>query len=260
MDIKTLITYSRRIIDDPQRLIKMFSSPCARGMLVHCWREPSSYAFLNKIIPIENKEVDTYLNEIQSNQALHSYISQKYYQVRRKRISHPQGWAELLYILIRKIKPSLMVETGVFDGISSSYILTALKKNNSGRLISIDLPATHVILGSTDYMPFRTLPKNMLPGWLVPDFLRKNWQLNIITSNYGLKKILTPLATIDFFLHDSLHTKDHMTWEMELAWEKIRENGLLLVDDIYCNDSFFTFSKKQKKNPAIKYGFGILKK
>lgn len=260
MDIQTIKTYSRRIIEDPRRLLEMINSPCARGILLHSWREPSAFTFLNNIIPIERKDIDAYLHEIQSNNAVHSFMQKRYLEVRGRPLLHPQGWAELLYVLIRKIKPALIVETGVFDGVSSSYILSALDNNNSGKLISVDLPATHVIPGSTDYMPFHTLPKKMDPGWLVPDFLRNRWQLNIIKSNHDLKNILEPITSIDFFLHDSLHIKVHMTWEMELAYKKLKKNGLLLVDDIYCNDAFCTFTKKQKEIPAIKYGFGVLKK
>lgn len=45
-----------------------------------------------------------------------------------------------LYLLIRAIKPAIVVETGVAAGISSSHILKALCDNGSGFLHSVDLP------------------------------------------------------------------------------------------------------------------------
>lgn len=45
----------------------------------------------------------------------------------------------LLYVLARALKPEVVVETGVANGISSSFILKALDENARGRLCSVDL-------------------------------------------------------------------------------------------------------------------------
>ena len=44
----------------------------------------------------------------------------------------------LLYFLVKFSRPDVVVETGVANGFSSSYILLALDSLNKGRLISID--------------------------------------------------------------------------------------------------------------------------
>jgi len=54
-----------------------------------------------------------------------------------------------------------MVETGVFSGVSSSYILCAMEANKRGQLYSIDLPQWHE--GKS--------------GWVIPDYLRHRWHL-----------------------------------------------------------------------------------
>jgi len=45
-----------------------------------------------------------------------------------------------LYAICRKLKPHVVIETGVHYGASSAFILQALYDNNFGHLYSIDLP------------------------------------------------------------------------------------------------------------------------
>src|SRR5690348_7177267 len=50
------------------------------------------------------------------------------------------GTQEYLFHLVRLLRPRTVVETGVFRGISSAFILSALSRNYLGKLYSIDLP------------------------------------------------------------------------------------------------------------------------
>jgi hypothetical protein len=69
---------------------------------------------------------------------------------------------EMLYLIIKVIKPNLVVETGIGSGSSSLFILATLDR---GKLYSIDLPP-HV-------SEERFYPKNLKIGWLVPACLKK---------------------------------------------------------------------------------------
>src|SRR5579863_10306843 len=71
------------------------------------------------------------------------------------------------YAAIRALRPEIVVETGVANGVSSSYILLALEKNQLGSLHSIDI-------GAANY-----LPPGKTVGWTVPQFLRHRWDLRI---------------------------------------------------------------------------------
>jgi hypothetical protein len=46
----------------------------------------------------------------------------------------------LLYVLIRALKPKIVLETGVASGVSTLFMLQALNHNTHGTLYSIDLP------------------------------------------------------------------------------------------------------------------------
>lgn len=50
--------------------------------------------------------------------------------------------------------------------------------------------------------------------------------------------LLQHLGQIDLFLHDSLHTQEHMRFEFEEAWAALRPGGLLIADDIQGNRAF----------------------
>jgi len=159
----------------------------------------------------------------------------------------------LLYALCRIIQPSIVVETGVAYGISSSYILHALKKNGKGTLYSID----------DTFRPWET---SEMIGAAIPDKLKENWKLIIGKSADKLKEISLLEKNIDIFLHDSLHTYKNMQFEFELMWPCIKKNGFLLSDDIADNNAFFDFYSTKKiipnllKNKNEKISLGILKK
>jgi hypothetical protein len=50
------------------------------------------------------------------------------------------GFVRAVWCLVRHLRPRKVVETGVAHGVTSRFILEALKKNGDGHLWSIDLP------------------------------------------------------------------------------------------------------------------------
>jgi hypothetical protein len=132
--------------------------------------------------------------------------------------------ARCLYIVCRAIHPSTIVETGVAYGLSSAFILQALKVNGHGELYSIDLP----------------LPASRVDdfvGALIPDDLKFRWQLHRGASRRELPRLLRG-RTLDLFVHDSSHTYWNMRREFELAWQHLRPSGVLVADDIDGNQAF----------------------
>ena len=258
MDLPTFLTYFYRIYDNPKRFLRIFFSPSTRKMLFNIFKEPSAYGFINFLNPVSQDLVTKYLTEIKNDNNFFTYLQKRHLEVREKRLPQPQGWAYLIYVLIRILKPKIVLETGVFDGLGTSFILKALHKNKQGKLISVDFPARKVIPGSTDLMPFQTLPLHEKPGWLIPPILRSKWQLQLINTTKGLRDILKKNIELDIFLHDSLHTQSHMLWEMNLVWSKLKKGGIFLIDDIFCNDAFNQFKQEKRRNSIFKYGLGAI--
>jgi hypothetical protein len=197
--------------------------------------------------------------ELLNNSRFYEELNRKLVQRRRRR-TNCSGWNELLYILVRFARPTIVLETGVFDGISSAVILQALEDAGHGTLVSIDLPARNPVAGSTDRMIERTLPPGMSPGWVVPDYLRQRFRLFEGDSRQWLPKLLAEYPRIDIFFHDSLHTFEHQHFEYSAAWPHIPGGGLLLSDDIFFNSAFHDFCNKHRREYVHTDGFGAMRK
>lgn len=176
--------------------------------------------------------------------------------------------AAALYLLIRILRPEIVVETGVASGRSSSFILQALEDNKNGKLISIDLPKfyqtekpeTYITKeGNVELMSF--VPEESKPGWLVPDKLRHRWQLILGDSKIELPKILDKIDSVDIFYHDSDHSYESMMLEYETAWPKLTRNGFLVSDDIKWNGAWNDFVDKHPCDQNFRHrSFGVIKK
>ncbi len=138
-----------------------------------------------------------------------------------------------LYLLVRLVKPDQVIETGVSAGVSSVYILRALKGNGKGRLYSIDLPPVSLPLGSQS-------------GWIVPDDLRDSWDLRIEDVKQLPVPLLEETGSIDFLVHDSKHTYEHMMWKYNCIWQFMRRKGLFLSHDAGASEAFLDFMKKAR--------------
>lgn len=69
---------------------------------------------------------------------------------------------------------------------------------------------------------------------------------------------LKNLRQIDIFLHDSDHSYQNMKFEFEEAWPFIKDEGILLSDNIDGNKAFPEFSNKVK-GKTFNYGtFGAI--
>lgn len=56
---------------------------------------------------------------------------------------------------------------------------------------------------------------------------------------------------IDLFVHDSLHTRDNLLFELRAAWPKLRLGGLLMADDADDNDGASVFADEVGRAPTL---------
>lgn len=168
---------------------------------------------------------------------------------------------KLIYTIIRKEKPKIVVETGVCNGFSTGVILYALEKNQKGRLYSIDYPFHSD--DSIDEFKSETfsgyggasIPADKNPGWVVKDQLKERWEYKEGKSQKILPELVNELEKIDIFMHDSEHSHPAMMFEYEIVWPLL--TNMLISDDISWNQAFDIFSevrvpeKKMKLNKKI---------
>lgn len=146
--------------------------------------------------------------------------------------------ARVAWCVTRHLRPSQVVETGVARGITSRFILQALKRNAAGHLWSIDLP-------HADTSRFQQI------GSAVPGELRDRWTLRLGPSRRHLPELVAKLGSIDVFVHDSLHTGRNVRFELEEVWHAIPPGGVVIVDDVNENLAFEAFVKSKGNVPWV---------
>ncbi len=127
-----------------------------------------------------------------------------------------------LYLIVRILQPSRIVETGV--GRSTCFMLQALEDMGQGELYSIDI--------------------NPSVALLIPRKLTARWRFVIGSSRHVIPQLLQQLGYINIFFHDSDHSYENMLFEFKTAWPSIVKGGILLSHDTDLNTAFNEFSEE----------------
>jgi len=170
-------------------------------------------------------------------------------QIIQEKNSSIEAYYIVLYFLIRLTKPEIVVETGVEKGASSLFILQALEDNNRGKLYSIDLPNASYIISSGK--KFQGNTKKEATGVCVPNPLRARWKLILGDSKVELPELLNKLTNVDIFVRDDEHTFESMIWEFEQVYPRLRNNGVIISDNVDINDALKVFSYRIKSKTII---------
>ncbi len=118
---------------------------------------------------------------------------------------------ELLYLMLRAERPTRVVEISPFHGWSTSWILSALRDNGHGRLVSYDL-----IDASR-----RNVPAELAAG---------RWELVLGDARQQVRRDGEP---IDFLLMDSDHSAEFAEWYLANVMPRVRPGAIVCVDDVF---------------------------
>jgi hypothetical protein len=140
------------------------------------------------------------------------------------------GFVRAIWCLVRHLKPSNIVETGVAHGVTSRFILEAIERNGGGHLWSIDRP------------PMEPEWKQQIGIAVGTEFLNQ-WSYIPGSSRRRLPGLLRELGQIDLFIHDSLHSARNVRFELDRAWAVLRPRGAIVVDDVDVNRGFYSFTQ-----------------
>jgi predicted O-methyltransferase YrrM len=155
--------------------------------------------------------------------------------------------AFLIYVLIRSLRPRVVHETGVANGISSFFILNALNRNGLGELYSFDLSKNVGHL----------LNQDEKDRWSLFELDRKN-----IKESFRLN--LRNMPCVDFFLHDSDHSYKVQMFEYSTVNQRINEKGILASDDVDGSYAFLDFCSLKGLKPYVlvenRKVFGLMRK
>jgi len=208
--------------------------------------------FLSTITNVSASRIRDYIEEPNQNKVFSTRLQSVKSEFQSLEINSADLYAKkilLQYAVVRAFQPNIVVETGVANGVSSAYLLLALQANGCGTLYSVGL-------NDPQYLP----PGKSL-GWVVPTELQSAWKLLIGDSRNILPGLLREIRSADIFIHDSLHTHEHMLWEYRAAYPYLRPGGLLFSDDAKWNSAFPEFALEVAAPHArILRGVGFLQK
>jgi Methyltransferase domain len=162
------------------------------------------------------------------------------------------GW----YAIARVLKPSVIVETGIHDGLGSVLLLRALDRSSDegkpGRLISVDI--------------------NPQSGWLVADRLRTNWQ-PVFGSTFDVLDDAVRGLQVGMIVHDSQHTYECERFEFGTAVAHAAPTLALVSDNAHATSAlrdvcaelgieyrFFRERPSAHFYPGAGIGFGLLRR
>lgn len=156
-----------------------------------------------------------------------------------------------LYALTRLLKPRHIVETGVSSGVSSMHFLLGLRANRRGKLHSIDFPLFQrgPVFDAQD-SPV-SIPPGRASGWAIPRTVIRGWDLRLGKSQRLLPELVAELPQVDLFLHDSHHTPEHLTFELDTVRPKLSPGAVVLADNTaWTGDAFPRFARKLGVRPV----------
>ena len=209
-------------------------------------------SFVKSLTGADNAEIQQYISEILSDKRFHNSIAGKgddgsgRKPFSLKILASDTSSCLALYTLCRVLKPTVVVETGVAGGVSSSYILHALDKNNHGKLYSIDVPWYTVTNNwKADFTDedMKVQPIEKQSGWIIPESLKGRWELLLGRTSDRLSDLLNKVGPVDVFFHDSEHSYENMSWEFRTLWPGLRKGGILVAHNVDVNNAFSDFER-----------------
>lgn len=157
-------------------------------------------------------ELEGYVTEAQSDPELSDRLARRlrwrFDVKRRPQLGNRLGW----YALMRALRPSLVIETGVYHGLGSLTLLRAIERNREegveGRLISFD--------------------RSPEAGWIVNRSEHPDWRIVRGPTNETLERAIGD-RRVGALFHDTDHTEENRLLEFGAALQHAASE-LLLVD------------------------------
>lgn len=151
----------------------------------------------------------------------------------------PQG--SLLYLMVRALRPSHILETGIRPGYSTAWMLAGLEANGAGELTSIGPGPT---VGRAPGV------QQVGVGQFVAPSLRGRWTLVLGNTEERLAETLRGRA-VDLFFYDNGPAADRARFELRTAWPALSSHGVILAHHVDANPAWAEFCRGQGLPPQI---------
>ena len=216
-------------------------------------RAEPDLTWIQRLTGAKRAEIDAVLAETDGLAAIEIGIRERHRQGGRDFYAQFRAPFDI-YAMVRLVRPIHVVETGVSSGVSSAHFLLALRANGRGTLHSIDLPVSQRGARLAESESSVALPPGRSSGWAMPDDLRPGWDLHLGPSQVLLPVVVQGIDRVDVFLHDSHHTPEHLTFELESIRPKLTPGAIVLADNVeWTGDAFDRFAASLGV-PVVKRG------
>lgn len=184
------------------------------------------------VLSLEFDSIASYIKEIEGDAELKSHVAVAtarsdlgFMADSEVRLGRRIGW----YAFARALKPGVVVETGVANGLGACVLTAALRRNKEegyeGRYYGTDINPRAGYLLSGGYADFGEI--------LYGD------------SIASLKKME---GKIDLFINDSDHSADYEAEEYETIAGKLSDRAVILGDNSHCSDRLLEFSLRTNRH------------
>lgn len=168
-------------------------------------------------------EIRGYIEELDVDEELRGHIERATRASERWRLADSEvrygrraGW----YAVVRALRPRLVIETGTDKGLGSCVLAAALLRNGDGRVITMDV--------------------NPESGYLVTGRYAEVVDRQVGDSIQLLRAVEDPVG---LFLHDSWHTYEHETNELDAVEDRLSD-GLALSDNAHGSDALLDWAER----------------
>jgi hypothetical protein len=155
-----------------------------------------------------------------------------------RQLAGDQSLGELIYALVRAVRPDAVIETGVATGVTSAFALAALEDNGHGELHSVDLPPGPLVVRG-------------LVGSGIPRALRHRWRPRWGDARRLVPRVLDETGGRRVFVHDSDHGYRAMHGELESAWQAFGSGDWIVADDVDLHDAFIDVAAAHGAVPYV---------
>jgi hypothetical protein len=186
--------------------------------------------FVSIVCKIEASEAESYINEVRSDQKLNSHLRSTLAEDNSMKdssllLGRRLGW----YAMVRAMKPKLVVETGVHQGVGAVTIITALRRNSeegfTGRYLGTDIDPEAGVLLSEEFL--------------------EHGELLYGDSIESLERIKDKVGIL---INDSDHSEVYEAREYEVIHSKLGLGAIILGDNSHVTDALLKYStSKQRK-------------
>lgn len=199
--------------------------------------------------------------EARGERRLFQYLARQH--AREGRESYVEIDAPLeLHALVRLRRPKHVVEVGVSSGVSSAYLLNALKKNRVGQLHSIDRPSHEPSpKGGKQRTKFSwSLPPGRSTGWAVPPRLVPGWDLRLGDMTYALPMIAEQLPSIELLVFDVPHDCTALARWLRRADGLFPPGAVVIIDHGPGGEmcpAIASTARRWGSDPSLRSGLGL---